>query len=117
MNIWLDDLREAPENWIRTHDVEETIGLLKDNKSHVEAISLDHDLGEDQDGVDVLKWLEQQHKQDDAVYWPKWVMIHSSNAVGRENMRRIIESSSLYGNRITGIVQGGWSGIEGYERI
>lgn len=43
MKIYLDDIREAPEGWIRTMTVDATFELLKYNK--VEALSLDNDLG------------------------------------------------------------------------
>jgi len=45
MKLFLDDVRHAPKGWIRTHNVESTINLLKSNR--VTKLSLDHDLGID----------------------------------------------------------------------
>lgn len=115
MNIWLDDLRQAPEGWVRTYTVDQTISLLKEGG--VDTLSLDHDLGTESDGVDVLKWLEAQDKGEGNDYWPNVVSIHSSNSVGRMNMQRIIEASGYYGYAVQNQSHGKWSGITSYERI
>lgn len=46
IRIYLDDLRQAPEGWARTYDAEETVDLIESREGEVEAVSLDHDLGE-----------------------------------------------------------------------
>ena len=47
LRIYLDDLRSAPEGWLRTVDAEETVRLLESREAEIEAVSLDHDLGEE----------------------------------------------------------------------
>ena len=42
MKVYLDDVRQAPEGWVRTYTVAETIELLKTGE--VVELSLDHDL-------------------------------------------------------------------------
>ena len=57
-------------------------------KRRIELIDADHDLGDyakdGGDGVKLLDWLEETGRN-----YP--IRIHSANAVGVENMRRIIE--------------------------
>lgn len=62
MKIYLDDIRDAPESWVRVFGPEEVIKFLMTNE--VEEISLDHDLGDDKHGTgyDVIKWIEE-HQQ------------------------------------------------------
>lgn len=115
MNLWLDDIREEPPEWNRAYTAEEAIEAIQGGE--IEALSLDHDLGENLHGVDVAKWLESEDRGNGNDLWPNQIFIHSSNSVGRENMRRIIESSGRYGRRIPGITLGQWAGIEGFERI
>ena len=51
MNVWLDDIREAPKGWIRCVRPDEVIELLESRE--VEEISLDYDLGlVDERGID-----------------------------------------------------------------
>ena len=56
--IWLDDIRPAPKGWVLCKTVPEARALLA--QGDVVAISLDHDLGEDQEtGYDLLCWIEE----------------------------------------------------------
>ena len=48
MRVYLDDLRPAPEGWVRVFWPEEAITLLKTGL--VTEISLDHDLGSEHGG-------------------------------------------------------------------
>ena len=47
INIFLDDIRKCPDGFIAARTVEEAIKLFKYN---VNIISLDHDLGQDENG-------------------------------------------------------------------
>ena len=95
MRVYLDDVREAPDGWVRTRTPEETIGLLQTGE--VTDLSLDHDLGLDTEesertGYSVLTWLEAE------VAHGRWrsplptITIHSANPVGHERMLRAIAS-------------------------
>ena len=88
MKIWLDDVRSAPEGF--THHVhslpelKELLEVLRPD-THIEAISFDHDLGENQpDGYEIVKWLAKYHLDR----WPKEIAVHSANPVGAENIRQ-----------------------------
>ena len=57
MRVFLDDKRAAPAGWTLVRTAEETIALLESGV--VEQLSLDHDLGTELTGYDVLKRLEK----------------------------------------------------------
>ena len=91
MRIWLDDVRPAPEGYFWCKSVNETkrtiiwhCGLW----GTIDLIDVDHDAGDyAKDGGDYIKlldWLEETGRN-----YP--IRIHSANAVGVANMRRIIE--------------------------
>jgi len=85
MKVWLDDIRPMPPEfdfWAKTAD--EAIRILATGT--VTEISLDHDLGEDDNGTgyDVAAWIEE------GAYFGtlpilRW-SIHSANPVGRRKM-------------------------------
>ena len=75
--------------WCRSVDVAKTIIQIQETVNKpVELIDIDHDAGDFvNDGCDYIKlldWLEETGRN-----YP--IHIHSMNAVGAENMRRIIE--------------------------
>ena len=53
INIFLDDIRPCPDNYIPARSYDEMIKLLRENKGNIKNISLDHDLGEIRSGYDV----------------------------------------------------------------
>ena len=86
MRVYLDDIRETPEGWVRTYSSAETIDLLKTGK--VKELSLDHDLGFEDDrdnGYKVVLWLEEQvivNRFDP----PTNITVHSDNASAIQKM-------------------------------
>ncbi len=90
MKVFLDDERETPEGWLRVYWPDEAIALLETGK--VTAVSLDHDLGDDDRGTgyDVLLWIE------DAVatrgFTPPEIRIHSANSSARAKMEMAVQS-------------------------
>jgi len=48
INLYVDDLRDCPDGYIMARYMEEAIHYLENYKVHI--LSLDHDLGEDQEG-------------------------------------------------------------------
>ena len=88
MRLWIDDLREAPEGFLRVYTVNQAKRAIEyfEKKDGIELISLDHDAGDygPPDYIKVLDWLEETGRS-----YP--IHIHSQNPVGVENMRRIIE--------------------------
>ena len=84
IKIYLDDIREAPDGWVKTRWPQDLIDLFEDNK--VDAISLDHDLGSDnRTGKDVLYWIQDQ-VINDSNFIPPEIFIHSQNPVERKAM-------------------------------
>lgn len=101
MKLWLDDIREPPAPWI---DIDEALKLpphikmdwwvwAKDAESAIYGLrflelsecSLDHDLGGEMSGYDVVKFMCEYE------VWPEVVKVHSMNPVGRQNMLQLIE--------------------------
>lgn len=89
--IYLDDLRETPDGFIRTHSVNETIKLIEELESkdtQILLLDLDHDLGDyASDGGDAIKLLDWLVERN--TLYP--INIHTMNGVGRDNMQRMID--------------------------
>lgn len=90
MKVWLDDVRPAPEGWVRTFWPDEVKVLLETGE--VTDVSLDHDLGEDNRGTgyDVLKWVEEKVATER--FRPPFMEIHSGNPPARERMLAAVRS-------------------------
>lgn len=99
MRLWLDDVRPAPEGYVWCKSVNEAKDIINiserraDTKDlniiwKIELIDIDHDAGVyaimGGDYIKLLDWLEETGRN-----YP--IRIHSANAVGVANMRRIIE--------------------------
>lgn len=84
MKIYLDDERPAPPGWTRCYWPEEVIEFLQQHQ--VQAISLDHDLGNDKRGTgyDVILWIENQVAT--AGFKPPVIYIHSANTSAKKKM-------------------------------
>lgn len=96
MKIYLDDVRDTPEGWVRCFWPNEVIALIEQGK--VEVISLDHDLGDDQrgDGYDVMAWLEEKVFTDHS-FVPPEILFHSMNPVA---VKRMEQTRSMILHRI-----------------
>lgn len=90
MKVFLDDLRTAPEGWVRVLWPEEVIDLLKTGL--VTELSLDHDLGDDSHGTgyDVLVWIEVAIALNGFV--PPSIKIHSANPAAVQRMEAALRS-------------------------
>lgn len=90
-SIYLDDGRQAPDGFIRTKSVNETIELielLEANHININLLDLDHDLGEFAgDGGDAIKLLDYlvEHEK----FYP--IKLHTFNWVARDNMQRMLD--------------------------
>lgn len=98
MNVWHDDVRPAPEGWVRAYDNPQALELLRTGK--VERISLDHDLGAspdagvwargcspDGDGKDLVRAMISEGIVPDVVH------IHSWNPSGAREMAKLLLDS------------------------
>lgn len=98
IRIFLDDERPTPAGWVLAYWPEEVIALLQGGE--VEAVSLDHDLGDDARGTgyDVIRWIE------DAValrgYRPPRLYVHSANPPARARMLRGIAAITSLAARL-----------------
>ena len=95
MKIWLDDIRPIPASfthWAKT--AKEAIVYLMTGEC--EAISLDHDLGEDSAGTgyNVALWIEQA-AHSGAINPLLWT-IHSANPIGRARMLAALNNANRY---------------------
>lgn len=93
VNIYLDDERVTPEGFdVRTYTKQQTIQQLIKNEGNVNILSLDHDLGDENNvgnGYLVLLWLEQ-HVAVCGMVPPKDIRVHSANAGARGKMEAAI---------------------------
>lgn len=94
MKIWLDDERPAPPGWMHVKKASEAFHILR-NEPDVDEISLDHDLGDDEDGtgysvlVALERWAAAGWLDE---YIPEKITVHSANSVGRRKMQAAIDS-------------------------
>lgn len=97
MKVYLDDLRETPEGWVRVYWPDEAIDLLKTGA--VEKISLDHDLGDDDRGTgyDVVLWIEEAVVINN--FSPPIIKVHSANSAARKRMESGILSIKRLANK------------------
>ena len=91
MKVWLDDVRPAPPGWTWVKTAPAGIELLA--RGDVTELSLDHDLGDDDQGTgyDVLVWMEEACARDAWSGPAPTIHIHSANPVGRSRMLAAIE--------------------------
>ena len=99
MKIFIDDQRTPPDDsWIVVRDLEELKLVLEKattDGENIEIISFDHDLGQDQNEVDkldgyyIVKWLSEHYPH--LIVGETEHIIHSANAVGRENIESYLE--------------------------
>ena len=120
VNLWLDDIRPAPEGWVHVKTVNEAIELMKTRT--VDYASLDHDLGifasEGGNGVKFTDWMAEFQ------CWPnEGVFVHSSNPVGVNTMLATVDRYSPYpveagysSGRGYSSPEGGWPGGDHYIR-
>lgn len=89
--LYVDDIRKPNIIRYSTYSYEiivsrnynDAINML--NICKFNAIDLDHDLGEEKTGYDICKYIIENNIKLDRVY------IHTSNPVGRDNMKQLLE--------------------------
>jgi hypothetical protein len=85
MQLYVDDIRSAPnDDWVVARSYRNAVSYLESGV--VTSLSLDHDLGSKLTGYDICVWLI---RQTDFV-WPTVIILHTSNTVGRDNMRQLL---------------------------
>ena len=91
--LWVDDIREAPLTYdARVRTVKAAIILLK--TGIVTHISLDHDLGGEETGYEIARWIE------DWAYWgrlsPLTWEVYSNNPPGRAKMIQALKQADKF---------------------
>lgn len=103
VNIWLDDIREAPEGWIPLKNIEGVEKLveimLQRDDLYIEEMSFDFHLNHPKLGIDVMKYLAElcvEHKT--RRFWAKTILLHSNDPNGIRTMEKFakkFESETL----------------------
>lgn len=95
INLYVDDLRDCPEGFVVARTMEDAIDYL--NRYHVHILSLDHDMGEDENGnlrptgYDLVKHFCEYGLYADKIY------LHTDNVVGRQNMYQTLIAAQKRG--------------------
>lgn len=92
MRFFLDDVRDPPDDSWRVFRIpQEFLLALAIHWDKIDAISLDHDLGESvMTGYDVVCEIERMaHRVDNC---PFEILVHSQNPVGRANIDRAVKA-------------------------
>ena len=95
INLYVDDLRDCPSGYTVARNMEEAINYLENHNIHI--LSLDHDLGEDQDGnllstgYDLVKYICEKGLRANKIY------LHTDNGVGRDNMYHTLKAAQKRG--------------------
>lgn len=96
LRVYLDDCRPKPEGFdIRVLTAQDAIDILI--QCQVEHISLDHDLGDENEvgnGYKVAAWIEEAAYRG-TIPRLTWA-IHSANPVGRKNMEAALRNADRY---------------------
>lgn len=107
IRLWLDDVREAPEGWVRCYWPDEVIAFLQEGG--VDEVSLDHDLGDEpvsymepeRTGMMVLHALEKMQFNNPDLVLPT-IHIHSQNVVAAKHMKEVVRllQARAYARRV-----------------
>lgn len=90
MKLWIDDVREPPDEeiWLWAKTSEEALTIL--NTQRIDFIAFDFDLGGDDTAYRVAEYIENCARI--GVQPPGW-SIHSANPVGRVRLRGALENA------------------------
>lgn len=95
INLYVDDLRDCPKGFTLAKTVDEALYYLE--KFDVEILSLDHDLGTDENGnllptgYDLVKLFCEKGFKVKKIY------LHTDNSVGRDNMYHTLKGAQRRG--------------------
>ena len=99
IRLFLDDDFEhrhpRGDDWVHVATAHDAISLLETGR--VVALSLDHDLGNENAGTgyDVVLHLEERLGRDSVDLWPtELIEVHSGNVVGADKIARGIEANT-----------------------
>jgi len=95
VKLWLDDVRDAPEGWVRCYWPDEVLEFIREGG--VIEVSLDHDLGDapqgyceqERTGMQVLRTLEVMQNENPELILPE-IHVHSANVVAAKRMNEVV---------------------------
>lgn len=95
-NLFIDDERNPEtiyllgEYWTIARSSEQATNLVKE-KGMPDAISFDHDLGENDTSIVFLKWLIE-YALENKINWVPECFFHTQNPVGKQNLKSLVSS-------------------------
>lgn len=96
MKLWIDDIRDAPDNtWIVARSLPDAMDLLKVFRMAEctpFVVSFDHDLGGPDTTRPIVRWMAEHD------WWPLACRVHSANPVGHQWLTEMI---TRYGPGVT----------------
>lgn len=90
MKLWVDDERQAPWGWVRADTFWVAYAWIWAEWPRLTEISLDHDLGGEKTGYDLLVKIEEAVASGAERGFE--IHVHTANPVGRKNMLAAIAS-------------------------
>lgn len=100
-NLMLDDSRdlsyfgydiEFGSSWVLAKTSEEAKAIIAD-RGIPEEVSLDHDLGPGESGMDFVKWLVEKDMEEDLIDPMHFsFIVHSSNVEASHNMKSYLSN-------------------------
>lgn len=98
MKLWIDDLRDAPDNtWIEARKVEQAIRLIATQR--FEMISIDHDIvnrPDDETFKPVAYFIGEKFNNDVFFADDLEVTVHSDNPVGAKEIQNILKDYGIH---------------------
>lgn len=97
IDVWFDNLCPAPEGFIHTKTVEDTLRVIFTTynifqKNYIDILYINNDLGEDEEeGCRVLEYLEAWKSKDHDFELPNRICIHSINPVVKKRIQQTID--------------------------
>lgn len=92
MNLWVDDAKPCPEGWAVARTYTDAWHLLA--RYEYDCVALDHDLGDDGTGYDLLCAMERGELRR-----PRSFLLISLNPVGRARMAMVVDRMGGYEHR------------------
>lgn len=91
--MFLDDLRPCPSDYVCVRSYKEAINMIL-AEGMPNFISFDHDLGTEESGYDLAKWLVEFDMNKDGKLIDKdfSFVVHSANPVGKVNIESYLNS-------------------------
>lgn len=88
MKVYLDSARRTPKGWVRAYTCEGAIQFLKTGR--VKEISVANNFGNQEEGYNVVQWIERQVRQTH--FRPPMIWIRDANPTAEHAMRSLVDA-------------------------